>query len=68
MLEVALPDTAPQVWRRVRVPAGISLQALQEQVLAPVMGWPHHDAWRFIDFEARDGVRFVPMDSQARPA
>ncbi|KAF9051930.1 MM3350-like domain-containing protein [Panaeolus papilionaceus] len=54
----------PRVWRRFKVSAGISLNALQDKVIAPVMGWVRNlHCYTFTDF--RDGAIFGPEGSRA---
>ncbi|PPQ69769.1 hypothetical protein CVT24_002981 [Panaeolus cyanescens] len=49
----------PRVWRRFKVSAGISLNALQDKVVAPVMGWVRNlHCYTFTDF--RDGSLYGP--------
>jgi Plasmid pRiA4b ORF-3-like protein len=45
-LTVALEGVYPPVWRRVPVPAGISLTGLHD-VVQVAMGWEGHHMWRF---------------------
>jgi hypothetical protein len=39
ILKVELMNVTPMIWRRVRVPANITLNLLHDKVLAPAMGW-----------------------------
>ncbi|PPQ73854.1 hypothetical protein CVT24_012244 [Panaeolus cyanescens] len=56
-----VPDSKgePRIWRRFKVSAGISIQALQDKVIAPLMGWVRNlHCYTFTDF--RDGSLFGP--------
>ncbi|PPQ73856.1 hypothetical protein CVT24_012246 [Panaeolus cyanescens] len=54
----------PRIWRRFKVSAGISLQALQDKVVAPLMGWVRNlHCYTFTDF--RDGALFGPEHSSS---
>lgn len=47
----------PSIWRTFRCSAGLSLEAFQDKVLAPVMGWGrNYHAWFLTD--TRDGCVF----------
>jgi hypothetical protein len=39
VLKVQLCNIRPYIWRRIRVPAMISLRDFQDKVLSPVIGW-----------------------------
>ncbi|KAF9051935.1 MM3350-like domain-containing protein [Panaeolus papilionaceus] len=61
-----MPDSEgnPRIWRRFKVSAGISLQALQDKVVAPLMGWVRNlHCYTFTDF--RDGALFGPEHSSS---
>jgi hypothetical protein len=50
-----------RVWRRFRVSGGISLSALHDRILQPVMGWSRgYHSHNFCDL--RDGACFGPTE------
>eukprot|EP00986_Skeletonema_menzelii_P002932 scaffold848_cov153-Skeletonema_menzelii.AAC.13 len=52
------------VWRRVRVPSGISLSVFHDQVICPVMGWSRgYHGYAFED--PRDGTVIGPAKNSA---
>lgn len=52
VFKIWLEDIRPQIWRRFKVPAGISFRQLHD-IIQGVMGWENYHLYRFsIDFYA----------------
>ncbi|KAK3274970.1 hypothetical protein CYMTET_16877 [Cymbomonas tetramitiformis] len=59
-LKVLLTEVSPPLWRRLTVPASMSLQNLHFRTLAPAIGWDRSVyCYQFVDEE--DGALFGPI-------
>ncbi|KAL9179262.1 hypothetical protein ACHAXT_008552 [Thalassiosira profunda] len=59
ILRVELVECEKYVWRRVKVPSGIDLSKLHDQVICPVMGWSRgYHTYAFED--PKDGTAIGP--------
>ena len=55
VIKIELKCCEKDVWRRVKVPSGISLSVFHDQVICPVMGWARgYHGYAFED--PRDGT------------
>ena len=64
VLRIELQDCEKDVWRRVKVPSGISLSVFHDQVICPVMGWARgYHGYAFED--PRDGTIIGPSNRSA---
>lgn len=62
VFKVALHDISPQIWRRFKVPSGISFHTLHN-VIQVVMGWENYHLYRFsLDFMAFTAQPLGPED------
>jgi len=64
IVRIELCECETDVWRRVRVPSGISLSVFHDQVICPVMGWARgYHGYVFED--PRDGTVIGPSKNSA---
>ena len=64
VVRIELCRCEKDVWRRVRVPSGISLSVFHDQVICPVMGWSRgYHGYAFED--PRDGTVIGPAKNSA---
>ncbi|KAK9828603.1 hypothetical protein WJX72_000990 [[Myrmecia] bisecta] len=64
ILEIELHTLKPRIWRRFRVSGAITLNALQDKVISPIMGWVrNYHGYLFID--RVDGSQYGPAGSNA---
>ena len=64
VVRIELCQCETDVWRRVRVPSGISLSIFHDQVVCPVMGWARgYHGYAFED--PRDGTVIGPSKNSA---
>jgi len=64
VVRIELCDCEKDVWRRVKVPSGISLSVFHDQVICPVMGWARgYHGYAFED--PRDGTIIGPSNRSA---
>lgn len=62
VFKMVLHDISPQIWRRFKVPAGISFHTLHN-IIQVVMGWENYHLYRFaLDFMAFTEQLMGPQD------
>jgi len=58
-------ELTPSIWRRFRVNAGMSLEAFQDKILQPIMGWTRNYHSYYFD---KGGQRYINEELTSRDA